>query len=291
MAAISALLAAFVEASAQPATIKIASWNIQNFGQAKAKDPDGMRAIAGVLKNYDIIAVQEISNVDEKKDPGCPRNDHAYPGPNCGLMRNALQKYLNAELGLHHRFEFSPQVSDERYLYIYNPARVTMLQAALVGDPGESMPTCDDHQPDAGKMVRKPFKAIFRAGKFDFVLLTAHTSLKNNISELNGLAYFFGQAERQDPDVIALGDLNAGYSYLPQSKKGMVQLTGPGYIWPIGDSADTTVAASSCAYDRFIFKDATRGNFVGAHIDKNVTSKVSDHYLIWAEFRTDIDGG
>jgi hypothetical protein len=250
-----------------------------------------MRAIAGVLKNYDIIAVQEISNVNEKRDPGCPRNDLACPGPNCSLIKDALQKYLNAELGLNYRFEFSPQISDERYLYIYNPAKVTLLQAALANDPGESKPLCDDHQPNTSKVVRQPFKAMFKAGKFDFVLLTAHTSPKNNISELNGLTYFYSQAERQERDVIVLGDLNAGCSYLPQSKKGAVQLAGPGYVWPIGDGADTTVAASSCAYDRFIFKEATRENFVGAHIDKNVTARMSDLYLIWPEFRTDVDSG
>jgi hypothetical protein len=41
VAAISLLLAAFAATSAQPATIKIASWNIQNFGQTKAKDLTG----------------------------------------------------------------------------------------------------------------------------------------------------------------------------------------------------------------------------------------------------------
>ncbi len=35
-------------------------------------------------------------------DPGCPRNEHACPGdPNCGLIRGALEKYLNQENGLH----------------------------------------------------------------------------------------------------------------------------------------------------------------------------------------------
>jgi hypothetical protein len=81
-----------------PETIKIASWNIENFGSTKAYDETRMRAIADILKDYDIIAVQEISNIREMSDPGCPRNEDACPGhPMCDRIRNALEHYLNEE--------------------------------------------------------------------------------------------------------------------------------------------------------------------------------------------------
>jgi endonuclease/exonuclease/phosphatase family metal-dependent hydrolase len=285
------LMPAVMTTSAQePQTIKVASWNIQNFGKSKAQDDEVMNAIAGLMNDYDIIAVQEVSNVKEKSDSGCPRNEGACPGPECGLLQNVLEKYLNEDLGRNYKFEFSPHVKDERYLYIYNPDRVTLESAALVDDPGESKPFCENKQAKTGKMIRQPFKAKFKAGDFDFVLLTAHTSPQKNVQELNGLAYLHKKVEKEgERDVIILGDLNADCTYLTKAKKAKIALAKPGYIWKIDDASDTTVASTNCAYDRFIFKGATSEDFVQAGINKNVTEKMSDHYLVWAEFRTDRD--
>src|SRR3989344_3627006 len=66
-------------------TIRVATWNIENFGQKKASDAQLMAAITDVLDEYDVIAIQEISNVDERSDDGCARNADACPGQKCGL--------------------------------------------------------------------------------------------------------------------------------------------------------------------------------------------------------------
>ena len=138
-------------------------------------------------------------------------------------------------------------------------------------------------------MVRQPFKASFKAGSFDFMLLTAHTSPSINIQELQGLEWFYKQAEKEgEKDIIILGDLNADCSYLKASDS--ISLKDPGYIWLIPDSIDTTVSSTDCAYDRIIFKSPTSEDFTGNYgIETNITSDVSDHYLIWAEFYTDRD--
>ncbi|MEO0248927.1 MAG: FliH/SctL family protein, partial [candidate division WOR-3 bacterium] len=163
-----------------------------------------MRLIAAILKEYDLIAVQEVSNVREQSDPDCPRNQNACPGdPDCGSIRMALEKYLNQENGLDYQFVFSPQVRDERYLFIYNPAKVAMEFSTLVVDPQDTEPICDDRQANLGMMTRQPFKGKFVAGKFDFILLTAHTSPKNNLAELQALEQGVLQALRQAvPQVI-----------------------------------------------------------------------------------------
>lgn len=243
--------------------IKIASWNIENFGKSKATDERRMRAIAQILKGYDIIAVQEISNIKEQSDPGCPRNENACPGhANCNLIRSALEQYLNEEGGKNYKFVFSPQVKDERYLYIYDPDRVTLEECALVDDPGDSLPICDSKPENTGKMVRQPFKAKFKAGEFDFVLLTVHTRPKVNLKELEGLAYFYGLTEQEgEPDVIILGDLNADCSYLKASDT--VALRAQEYTWVVEDDSDTTVSGTDCAYDRFIFKSTTAEDYTG----------------------------
>ncbi len=267
-------------------TIRIASWNIRDFGRAKATDERRMEIIAEVLKGYDIIAVQEISNLREQSDPGCPRNEDSCPGDSdCGLVRDALERHLNKR-DLNYSLVFSPHIRDERYLYIYNPERVELEGAMLVEDPGDSGPICLS-RPGTGLMVRQPFRARFRAGDFDFVLLNVHTSPGINLRELEGLEYFYRQ-EREEPDVIVLGDLNADCSYLRAGDS--ISLREPGYIWVFGDDVDTTVARTDCAYDRFIFTSPTSEDFTGRlGIVRGIPPDVSDHYLIWAEFYTGRD--
>jgi deoxyribonuclease-1-like protein len=268
-------------------TIRIASWNIENFGRAKATDGERMEIIAEVLQGYDIIAVQEISNLREQSDPGCPRNEDACPGnPSCGLVRDALERHLN-QSGLNYTLVFSPHVRDERYLFIYNPERVELEEAVLMEDPGDSGPACLD-SPETGLMVRQPFMARFRAGEFDFVLLNVHTSPGMNPMELEGLEYFCREAGEEEPDVIILGDLNADCGYLKPDDD--IGLRNPEYIWPFGDDVDTTVSGTDCAYDRFIFRGPTSEDFTGRlGMVRGMPPDVSDHYLIWAEFYTERD--
>jgi len=43
-------------------TIKIATFNIQIFGKAKSQKPAVMGTLAGIVKKYDVVAIQEIKN-------------------------------------------------------------------------------------------------------------------------------------------------------------------------------------------------------------------------------------
>lgn len=283
-------------------TIKIASWNIQNFGESKANDDTRMTLIATVLSQFDIIAVQEISNLYEQSDKGCPRNEDACPGhKNCSLLRNALKKHLAGKAGRNYEFMFSPQVKDERYLFIYDKNKVKVLDPGqLIIDEGDdpSVPVCDSSS--VGNMARQPFFATFKAKKFDFTLVTAHTSPGRNVAELQALAVFYRRIQQLDAsekDVILLGDLNAGCSYL--SKTMPIDLRKPEFIWVFDNSADTTVGPSRCAYDRLIFTEGTEEDYTGKHgvfefdkeygLSRAKALKISDHYPVWAEFYTGKD--
>ncbi|MBN2094479.1 MAG: endonuclease/exonuclease/phosphatase family protein [Candidatus Aenigmarchaeota archaeon] len=265
--------------------IRIASWNIENFGQKKANDPLVMALIAENIKSYDIIAIQEISNLYEKSDASCPRNRDSCPGhENCGLISLALDFALNEKYGQDYRFVFSDAVRDERYLYVYNPDRVALVYSGLVLDPGDTSYPCDLADSNIGRMARQPFKAVFQKDNFTFTLLSAHTSPSRNIEELEGLEYFYRAEESAgSPSIIVLGDLNADCNYLPQTQQ--IGFRDSRYTWVVSDSEDTTAAKTSCAYDRFIFTGEAKRHFTGNYgISATTTDAVSDHYLVWAEF-------
>lgn len=292
-----------ISAASAAGTIKIASWNIQNFGETKANNDAKMALIATILSQFDIIAVQEISNIYETSDTGCPRNEDACPGnKNCDLLRNALRKHLKCFEGRAYDFMFSPQVKDERYLFIYDKNKITVLVSGqLVVDQGDDpdVPICDANS--KGDMARQPFFATFKAGDFDFTLVTAHTSPSRNLAELKALNLYYSVIQNMDPkqnDVILLGDLNADCVYLSPTEE--IDLRKPEFTWVIDNEQDTTVKDSTdCAYDRIIFTDATKEDYTGKwgvfrfdevyDLGKQTALKLSDHYPVWAEFYTNKD--
>ena len=278
--------------------IKIGSWNIQNFGISKANDEAKMEIIGKILSQFDIIAVQEISNVYEKSDAGCPRNENSCPGnKNCDLLLNALKAHLSNSKD--YELMFSPQVKDERYLFIYDRNKVEAMDSGqLAVDPEDNLPVCDTKS--EGKMARQPFYATFKAGKFDFVLMTAHTSPSNNVAELQSLSAFYKRVQSDNSpqkDVILLGDLNADCSYLKKSMP--IDFRRPEYTWVIEDNTDTTVGTNTCTYDRMIFTKETTKDYTGNHgvfrfdseyhLSSSKAKGISDHYPIWAEFYTNKD--
>jgi len=283
--------------------IKIASWNIQNFGEKKANNEAIMVLIATILSKYDIIAVQEISNLYEKSDTGCPRNENSCPGhKNCNLLLNAFKKYLSGKENRDYDFILSPYVKDERYLFIYDKNKVQALDSGqLITDWGEDpdIPLCDSRS--EGAMARQPFFAKFKSGDFDFTLMTAHTKPDRNLLELQSLALFYKRIQEIDSDqndVILLGDLNADCRYL--SDNAQIEFREVEYFWVIDNSKDTTVRdTTDCAYDRIIFTESTGEDYTGTYgifrfdeeygISKKTALKISDHYPVWAEFYTDKD--
>lgn len=202
--------------------ITIASWNIRDFGKSKAENEAKTAIIATILSRYDIIAVQEISNLHEKSDSGCPRNENSCPGhKQCGLIEKSLRRALAGNADRDYKFIFSPYVKDERYLFIYDANKVQALDSgALVTDYGDdpNVPICDSAS--GGDMVRQPFYVSFKAGDFDFTLVTAHTKPDRNLVELQALELYYRVIQGLDTgqnDVILLGDLNADCDYLSQT--------------------------------------------------------------------------
>ncbi|MBU0662340.1 endonuclease/exonuclease/phosphatase family protein [Candidatus Micrarchaeota archaeon] len=280
-------------------TIKIASWNIQNFGQSKAGDENRMAVIAEVISHFDLIAVQEISNLYEMGDAGCARNEGKCPAHvNCGLVQNALESAL-AGSGRTYAFLFSPQIRDERYLYIYDSDVVELLnEGAFVFDSGDNaeLNVCDTEAPE-GRVARQPFYASFRSGNFDFTLMNVHTSISNdNMAELAALQEFFAQvrdADETENDIILLGDHNTDGTYVDGDCADYFEANVEAFPFNAIPCDMMTNLADNKSYDKIImYADTFDNEFIhgsGAVYREGITKEISDHFLVYAEFSTGIE--
>ena len=255
--------------------VKVLSWNIENLGKSKATS-DRMDLIVDVIAGFDIIAIQEVSNVHERSDLGCSRNEESCPShANCGLIEEAF----DSRLADYYEIVISDQVKDERYMYIYDSRKVSLLDDYIVSDSDKGE-LCDPT--DIGSMARQPYVGKFNVSGKEFNLIQVHTSPSRNVLELEALYDFYTSVDGFNK--IVLGDLNADCSYLRAKDKVRLESLS----WAL--SEDTTIAKSDCTYDQFAFLDVgyVESGVVRYDLENGMTleeaDKISDHYPVWAAF-------
>jgi endonuclease/exonuclease/phosphatase family metal-dependent hydrolase len=149
----------------------------------------------------------------------------------------------------------------------------------------------NDSEDDA--FQREPFQARFslinetdNASSFDLSLITVHTKPAAAVDEINAMGEVASRYLAEHPDeedLVLLGDFNADCTYASEQDLANSALAGGNFTWIVGNDADTTVASSSCAYDRILTTGDLSGRMTGNWgIDEVFTSSnVSDHYPVW----------
>jgi len=250
-------------------SIRIASFNIQVFGTTKLAKPGVMNVLAQAVRQFDVIAIQEIRS---KSDDILPQ----------------FVNMINAD-GLHH-YEFligerlGRTVSTEQYAIIYDATKIEF-------DP-KFVYTIDDSD---DLLHREPLVARFRVRgvapteAFTFTLVNIHTDPDVARQEVDALAKVF-QAVQQDgsgeDDVIILGDLNVDEFHL--GKLGAL----PQMVHAITGVATNT--RGDKMYDNIVFYGPATREFTGRTGVLDLQSQygltlqqaleVSDHLPVWAEF-------
>jgi endonuclease/exonuclease/phosphatase family metal-dependent hydrolase len=249
--------------------ITICSFNIQVFGESKIAKHQVVDVLARVVRNFDIVAVQEVR---AKSDSVIPQFISA----------------INAD-GSRYQFVIGPRlgrtVSKEQYTFIYDSTRIEVDPSSVGTSPNPG-----------DRLHRPPLHARFRVranppeSGFSFWLVDTHTDPDEVALEVNALAEVFQEMKALRPDeddVILLGDFNAGP---PQFGK-IKQI--PNIGWAI--SGVTTNTRRSKTYDNLIFDRTTTTEYTGKwgvldlqntyglSIDKAL--EVSDHNPVWAAFR------
>lgn len=169
-----------------------------------------------------------------------------------------------------------------------------MVSHGTVTDPNYTFPE------------RPPHRVLWRTWTgFEFETLGMHADPDNVEFELNQLGLAAADAVEGGRPVLVMGDLNADCSYLTASEWQCIRASDcidhaialwdnsmfGAANWLIGDEADTTVAATDCAYDRLVLSDdllprALPGSAATIRFDcalglnASATKLVSDHYPV-----------
>jgi len=248
--------------------VMIASFNIQVFGESKLAKPQVVDVLTKVVRQFDIVAVQEVR----------AKSDSVVP---------SFVSAINAD-GSRYQYVIGPRlgrtVSKEQYTFIYDTTRIELDPSSV-----DTLPN------PGGKFHRPPLRARFRVrtnppeAGFSFWLVDIHTDPDEVPQEVDALADAFVSMRSLRPDeddVIVLGDLNAG----PPQFGRIKQI--PGIGWAV--SGVTTNTRRTKTYDNLIFDRTTTTEYTGRwgvldlqdtfRIPLDKALEVSDHNPVWAAF-------
>jgi endonuclease/exonuclease/phosphatase family metal-dependent hydrolase len=249
-------------------TVRIATWNLRQFSESR-KGMD-VSAIADVIRSnqFDLVAIQEV-----KKDG------------------EAVDRLLNI-LGSPWRAASLSDVTGnhERFAFIYNSDHVSEI-----GTP-RFIATAD-----AVIFDRVPYQQSFRAGNFDFMLITVHLyygegreGRERRRREVETLARFVKKyaSFAQEHDVIVLGDLNE-----TRGQENLRYFTSEGWE---SLNVEPTNLGSKEVYDNLLIDPKYTREWNGragairfdetrfANDDREAIQRISDHRPVYADFVTSL---
>lgn len=258
--------------------IRIATYNIEAFGESKAAKADVMRVLATIVSSFDLVAIQEV------------RSPQAMPVARLLELINRSGGRYDAAL--------SPPIGHtshkEQYAFVWDTTRIRLIpESSYVVNDNES------------RMHRAPMVASFETrvpaaqGRlpFRFTLINVHTdpdevAAKNPESEMNVLDDVFVRVREyeygahREEDFVLLGDLNVDTKHL--GELGQV----PGIVSVAGAQPTNTIGTEN--YDHILIDHNTTTEFTGRAgvidyehdfgLSREAALQVSDHRPVWAEF-------
>ncbi len=249
--------------------IRIASFNIQVFGDAKASKPYVMATLANIIHNFHIVAIQEIRTKDDY------------------FIDNFLRTYVNVSGRVYNKVvgpRLGRSVSKEQYAYLYDTSAIEVNRNSIytVNDPDSLL-------------ERDPLVTMFRVRgpppeqAFTFILVDVHTKPEKAKDECNTLAQVYQAVRRAsggEDDIIMLGDFNEDDKHLGD----LGRLDG---VRPVVRSTFTNTRQNN-QEDNIILHQPSTTEFTGRwgvydvqrfnNLTLNQALQVSDHYPVWAEF-------
>lgn len=282
--------------SALDKTLLIATWNIREFGNPGHKrKKKSLYYIAEILSQFDLIGVVEL-----RKDVHEMAEVLRIMGPFWDIV---YSDYIE-----------DPGGNKERVGFVYD--KRACVFTGLAGNANEPRKKSkNEYLIKEDSWWRKPFMASFRAGNFDFVVITTHVRWgsieQDRAKELALLAdYVYARTIKDatiDRDVLAMGDFNIpkidSDLYRAVTRRG---LTMPrGLVGMHGSNLAKDKRYDQILYNPIYTKSITdQGgalDFFGkgwgdlypeakSAKDPAFTFQLSDHLPLWIMINTDNDG-
>ncbi|VUZ41657.1 unnamed protein product [Hymenolepis diminuta] len=266
---LSILLLVFVPPSEQ--NLKLATFNIQVFGITKSKKEDVMNILANIICRFDGVFVQEIREKEGKAFKTLLKKVNELCGKTEGTRFDGITGPRKGKT-----------LIKEQIGFFYRPHVIHLneqVELKNVTDQFERSPDC--------------FVITLRKTKMKIAVLAVHLDPDFVVREMEALYDVAPQCKEKGKtkNLLILGDMNADCNYLSKTRRNKLRLkTDYNYKWLVPDGLDTTVASSSCAYDRIIANggpllskasDAQTFNFEEVYeLNRKKAQEVSDHYPV-----------
>ncbi|KAM9096286.1 deoxyribonuclease gamma [Sarcophilus harrisii] len=218
--------------------LRICSFNVLSFGEAKIGNSRAMDVIVKVISRCDIMLLMEIK---DSQNIICPTLTKMLNGKS----RKGTKDYnciISNRLGR--------KAYKEQYAFLYRENVVSVKKSYHYHDAQDG---------DEDVFSREPFVVWFHSPKTavrDFVIIPLHTTPETSVREIDELFDVYMDVKRRwkPENFIFMGDFNAGCSYVPKKSWKDIRLRmDPKFVWLIADNVDTTVKESTkCAYDRIV---------------------------------------
>ncbi|TWT62379.1 endonuclease/exonuclease/phosphatase family protein [Rubinisphaera italica] len=253
-------------------SIRIATFNIQVFGVSKMGKPIVRERLAELVRQFDLVAIQEIRSIDQSVLPNFVDLVNA---------QGADFKYLIGD-------RLGRTSSKEQYAYVYRSSLIEPVQGSIYN--------IEDR---LDRLHREPFVGSFRMRSkpgeggepFSFTLVNMHTDpdeAEYEVGQLAGVYNFVTTYRPEEDDVIILGDLNVNASKL-------TPLTNIPLLRSVAGTGPTNTRGTK-QYDHIVVNHQSTLEFTGRagvldmasflKISPQEALDLSDHQPVWAEFRT-----
>ncbi|XP_072449055.1 deoxyribonuclease gamma-like isoform X1 [Chiloscyllium punctatum] len=263
-------------------SFKLCSFNVRCLGPSKASKPAVMDIIIKIVSRCDICLVMEVRDSKGK------------------VVEHLIEELNRFNVVHHYSYTASRRLGrseyKEQYVFVYRSDIVKITDSYQY----------EDKKGNADIFARAPFIVVFHSPRTvikDFVLVGLHTAPNDAVQEMEELYKVFLEVRKRwgIEDVMLLGDLNAGCSYVSHSDWETIRVrSDASFHWLIGDEEDTTVCKRThCAYDRMIvhgsrFYSAVVPGSAKAfrfqaefRLSESQAGEVSDHYPVEVEIKLD----
>jgi deoxyribonuclease-1-like protein len=252
------------EIQASGSCLKIASWNIANLGQSK--DASEINVMAQSLKDFDIVAIQEVVA--------------SAPGPQAvSKLDDALDR-----TGAKWDYIISNETGGtgtERYAYLFKTSKVSIVgKASLSADLAYSID-------------REPFLCEFKSAQGNFFLASLHAVPASKFPETEIQQLHILDEKFEDKNLLIMGDFNCIHSntaFNNLRSRGMKEtFFSEKTTLKMKPNAQGEYKAN--CFDNIWYEadEMTVGqkgvvDFTSCCVDVATARKISDHLPVWACF-------